>query len=109
MATWAPVGGAVPVAARHPFDEAMEPKASEVVGHRARRIGIGVSILELGDVIAKLPMSKAGGCEGKETERVHECVNAAVAEAQASGPLVLNQDGGRDGVEVVFADQAVVA
>jgi hypothetical protein len=60
-------------------------------------------------MIAQLPMPKASGREGEETERVHERVDAGVAEAETSGPLVLDEHGGRDGVKVVFADQAVVA
>jgi len=48
------------MAARRPFDEAMQPQASEVVGHHARRVGVGGSTLELRDVIAKLPMPEAG-------------------------------------------------
>ena len=38
-------------------------------------------------------MPKAGGGEGEETERVHERVDAAVAEAEAGGPLVVDDDG----------------
>ena len=64
------------MAVRHPFDEAMQPQASEVVGHRARGVGVGVSTLELCDVFAELPMAKAGRGEGEETERVHEGVHA---------------------------------
>ena len=100
---------AIPVAARHPLDEAMQPQASEVVGHRARRIGVGLSTLELRDVIAQLPMPKAGGGEREQTERVHERVHARVAEAETGGALILDEDGGRDGAEAVLADQAVVA
>jgi hypothetical protein len=71
----------------------MQSQATEVVSHRARPVGVGVSILKLRDVIAKLPMSKAGGGEGKETERMHERVHAAVAEAQTGGPVVVNATG----------------
>ncbi len=92
MATWAPVGGdAIAVTARHPFDEAVEPEAAEVVGHRAGRVGVGVATLELRDVIAELPMAKAGGREREETERVHERVDAAVAEAEAGGALIVDE------------------
>ena len=100
---------AVPMAARHPFDEAMQPQASEVVGHRSRRVGVGVSTLELCDVIAKLPMPEAGGGQREETERVHERVDAAVAEAQPGGALVLDDDGVTHRVEGIFTDQAIVA
>ena len=78
---------------RFPFDEAVQPEPPEVVGHRARRIGRGVATLELRDVIAELPMAEAGGGERKETERVHERVDAAVAEAEAGGALVVDDDG----------------
>ena len=65
--------------------------------------------MELRDVIAELAMPEAGGGERKETERVHERVDATVAEAEASPALVVHEDGRGDGVETVFADQAVVA
>ena len=81
------------MAVRHPFDEAMQPQATEVVGHRSGRVGRRVAALELRDVIAELPMAKAGGREGEETERVHERVDAAVAEAQAGGALIVDEDG----------------
>ena len=60
-------------------------------------------------MITKLPMAKPGGRQRKETERVHERVDPAVAESEARGPLIVDANGGRDGVELVFADQAVVA
>ena len=100
---------AIPVTVRHALDEAVEPEAPQVVGHGARAIRGRIAALELRDVIAQLPMPKAGGREGEETERVHERVDAGVAEAETGGPLVLDENGGGDGVEVVFADQAVVA
>jgi hypothetical protein len=68
------------MAAGDAFDEALEPQAPEVVGHRARRVGVGVSTLELGDVFAQLPMPEAGGGQREETERMHERVDSAVAE-----------------------------
>ena len=100
---------AIPVTARHAVDQAMEPEAPQVVGHSARPIRGRIAALELRDVIAELPMSKAGGREGEETERVHERVDATVAETQAGGALILHEDGRRDGVQAVFADEAVVA
>src|SRR4029453_7691523 len=54
-------------------------------------------------------MAKPGRSDGKETERLHERVDAAVAEAQAGGALIADEPGGDDGVPAVFADQAVVA
>jgi len=60
-------------------------------------------------VLAKLPMAKSGRRQGKQTERVHERLDAAVAEAEAGGALVLDDDRCGDSVEAVFADQAVVA
>ena len=110
MATWAPVGViAVPMAAGHPFNEAMEPQATEVVRHRSRGVGVRLSGLELRDVIAELPMPEAGGGKREETERVHECVDPSVAEAEARRPLIVHEDGRRDSVQAVFPDQAVVA
>ena len=96
------------MAAGHPVDEAMQPQASEVVGHRARRVG-DLASLKLRDVIAELPMAKAGGGQREQTEGVHECVDAAVAEPETRSPLMVDANGGRDGLELVFADQAVVA
>ena len=81
------------MAARDAFDEAVQPEPPEVVGHGAGRIRVGIATLQLGDVIAQLPMPKAGGGEGEETERVHERVDAAVAEAEAGGALVVDEDG----------------
>ena len=40
-----------------------------------------IARVELGDVLAELPMPKAGGREGEQTEGVHERVDAAVAKA----------------------------
>lgn len=100
---------AIPMCARYAFDEAMQPEPAEVVGHRARRIGVGIPSAEVRDVIAQLPMAEAGGREGEETEGVHERVDAAVAEAEARGSLLVDDDGRRHGVQAVFPDQAVVA
>lgn len=97
------------MAARDPFDEAVQPEPAKVVGHGARRVVVQLSALELRDEIAQLPMTEAGGGEGEETEGVHQCVDPAVAEAEARSPLIVDANGGRDGVELVFADQAVVA
>ena len=54
-------------------------------------------------------MPEAGGRQGNETQRVHECEYAAVAEAQPCRALVLHHDGLAQRVEVVFTDQAIVA
>ena len=102
-------GDAIAVAARHARDEAMESEPAKVVGHRPGRIRRRVARQELRDVIAKLAMPKAGGGQGEETERVHERVDPAVAEAQPGGALVLDDDGVAHRVEGVFTDQAVVA
>ena len=101
-------GDAIPVASRYALDEAVQTKTPKVVGHRASRIGIRIATLQLCDVIAKLPMPEADGRKREETEGVHERVHAAVAETKASGPLIVKEDEQRDGVEAVFADQAVV-
>ena len=97
------------MAARDPLDETVQTEATQIVGHRAGRIGLRISTLELCDVIAELPMAKAGGREGEQTERVHERVDPAVAEAEAGGALILHAHGCGDGVQAVFADEAVVA
>ena len=60
-------------------------------------------------MIAQLPMPEAGGGEREETEGVHERVHARVAEAEAGRALIVDKDGGRDGVPAILADQAVVA
>ena len=54
-------------------------------------------------------MPEAGGGEREETEGVHQGVDATVAEPEAGGALVVDEDGGRDDVERVFADQTIVA
>ena len=87
----------------------MEPEAPQVVGHGACAIRGRIAALELRDVITQLPMAKAGGGEGEETQCVHERVDAGVAEAEAGGALIVDEDGGGNGVQAVFADQAVVA
>ena len=51
----------------------------------SRRIGVRIATLELRDVIAELAMTKAGRCEGEETEGVHERVDATVAESESGG------------------------
>ena len=102
-------GDVISVAAWHAFDEAVEPEAAEVVGHGARPIRSGIAPLELCDVVAELPMPEARRGEREETERVHERVDAAVAEAKAGGALIVDEDGGHDGVQAVLADQAIVA
>ena len=86
-------GDAIAVAARDPLDEVVQAQTSEVVGHGSGGVGVGRSTLELRDVIAELAMSKARGREREETERVHERMDARIAEAQAGGPLVLDEDG----------------
>lgn len=102
------LGDAIAMAARHAFDEAVQSETPEVVGHRPGRIAVRIPALELRDVIAKLPMPKPGGREREEAECVHERVDAAVAEAEAGGALIVDEDGRRDGVQTVFADQAIV-
>ncbi len=54
-------------------------------------------------------MPKAGRVQGKETESVHQRVDAAVPDAKSGGTLLLDNDGLGDGVKVVVADPAVVA
>ena len=81
------LGDAIAMAVRDPFNEAVQPEPPEVVGHRAGRIGRRIAALELGDVIAQLPMPEAGGGKCEEAEGVHQCVDAAVAEAKTGGPL----------------------
>src|SRR6059036_1598767 len=99
MATCAPGRcDAIAVAARHAFNEAVETKSPEVVRHRARRVGQWVPAQQLGDVIAQLAMPKAGGRQRGQTERVHERVDAAVAEAKTRGPLIVDDCGGRESV-----------
>ena len=56
-----------------------------------------------------VPMAKAGGGEGKETKRLHQREHAAIAQMERRGALCLDDDGVGQGVEVVVADQAVVA
>ena len=102
-------GDAIAVGARDAFDEAVQAEPAEIVRHRAGRILLRVASLELREVIAEVPMTKAGRRQREETERVHERVDPAVAEPEARGALIVDEDGGRDGVQAVFADQAVVA
>ena len=54
-------------------------------------------------------MAKAGGAERKETERLHEGEHAAIPEMERGGPLSVDHDGVGQRVEVIVADQAVVA
>ena len=54
-------------------------------------------------------MPKARGVEGKETEGLHQRVDAPVPEAESGSTLLLDNDGLGDGVKVVVADPAVVA
>ena len=103
------VGDAIAMAVGHAGDEAVEPEAAEIVGHGARPIGGRIAPLELRHVIADIPMAESGGGEREETEGVHQGVDARVAEPEAGGALVVDEDGGRDGVECVFADQTIVA
>ena len=84
---------AIPVAARDAFNETMQPESAEIVRHRARRIGVRIAPLQLRDVIAEVPMSKACGCEGEETEGVHERVDATVPKAEPGGPLIVDENG----------------
>ena len=100
------VARVLPMSARHAFDQTVQAEASEVVGHRSRRVGVQRATLELRDVIAELPVAKAGWGEGEETARVHEGVDAAVAEAQPGGALDLDDHGLADCVEGLFTDQA---
>ena len=54
-------------------------------------------------------MAKAGGAQRKETERLHQGEHAAIAQAERRGALRVDDDGLGQRVEVVVADQAVVA
>lgn len=54
-------------------------------------------------------MAEPGGRERKETEGVHQRVDAGIAEPEAGGPLLVEDDRRGDGVETVFPGQAVVA
>ena len=60
------------VASRHALDEPRESEASQVVGHGAGPIRGRIAALQLRNVIAQLPMAKAGGREPEPTARVHE-------------------------------------
>jgi hypothetical protein len=46
-------------------------------------------------------MPKARGVQGKETEGLHQRVDAAVPEAKSGGTLLLDNDGLGDGIKVV--------
>ena len=54
-------------------------------------------------------MAKAGRAERKETEGLHQREDAAIAQAERRGALGVDDDGLCQGVEMVVADQAVVA
>ena len=84
---------AIAVATRYAFDEAVQAESAEIVRHRPCGIGVGISTLELRHVIAKFPMPKTCGREREETERVHEGVDAGIAEAEPGGALILDEDG----------------
>ena len=86
------------MAVRDAFDEAVQPEPPEVVGHRPRGVRIAIVPLELCDAIAELSMPKAGGKEREETKRVHQGMDAAVAESEAGASLLLDADRGYDGV-----------
>jgi hypothetical protein len=75
------------------FDEAVQTKPAEIVRHRPCGIGVGISTLKLRHVIAEFLMPKTCGREAEETERVHEGVDAGVAEAEPGGALILYEDG----------------
>ncbi len=93
----------------HAFDQPVETESAEIVGHGAGRIRLRIARVELRDVLAQLPMAKAGGGQCEETERVHQRVDTAVAKPEARGALIVDENRGRDRMQTVFADQAVVA
>ena len=86
-------GDAIAVGLRYSFDQAVQSESAEVIGHRPRGVRVGIAALQLREMIAELAMPKAGGREGEETERVHERVDEAVAEAQAGGPSIVDDHG----------------
>ena len=91
------------------LDQAVQPEPSQVVGHLATRVLIGWAPEQLRDRGADVAMAEAGGAEGKQTQGLHESEHTAIAEAEGRGPLRGDDDGLGQGVEVVVADQAVVA
>src|SRR5437667_6016779 len=54
-------------------------------------------------------MAEAGGTQRKETKRLHEGEDAAIPQAERGGALCIDDSGLGQGIEVVVADQAVVA
>src|SRR5438552_15614750 len=54
-------------------------------------------------------MAKAGRAQRKQTERLHEGQHTAIPQAERRGALRVDDDGLGERVEVVVADQAVVA
>ena len=102
-------GDAVAMRLGHAFDEAVETQPAQIVRHRSSGVGREIAPLELRDLLAERRMPKAGRREREETERVHQRVDAAIAEPETGGSLISDDDGGRDGVQPIVPDQAVVA
>jgi hypothetical protein len=60
-------------------------------------------------VCAHVPMPNPGRAQRKETERLHEGEHAAIPEAECGGAVRVDDDGSSHGVQVVVAEEAVMA
>ena len=70
----------------HALDQAVQAKASEVVGHSAARIGGEIAADEACDVWAEVAVAEAGREMSEAAERLEEGEDARVAKAQGWDP-----------------------
>lgn len=69
-------------------NEAFQAKASQVVGHGARGVGVQVPAEKGGDMTTKLGVSKAGGEVEEQTEGMEEGHDAKIGKTKGGGFLV---------------------
>ena len=86
-----------------------ESQPAQGVRQVTRVIFVRGTTEELRDARTHVAMAKPGGTEPEETQRLHEGEDAAIADAERGGALGVDDDGAGQCVEMVVADQTVVA
>jgi hypothetical protein len=87
------VGGVLALGTGRAHDQAVQPQPAPVVGDAAGCEGARVQPQQGGQLVTPLALGEATRHEGEEHDRTQECLHAGVAEAQSGDPLLIDDLG----------------
>src|SRR5829696_1021330 len=96
--------GMIAVAARDPFNDAVQAESAKVVGHSADRIVGRVESQQLRQQWAHFLIRKPTHLKTEQDQDGEQCLHALVAETQAWGALPVYLDGTHHLVESILTD-----